>query len=295
VTDKFTIAGCVVRMLEVFRSRAGLFVGIGWLLFVLSIPICLAVGAMAGFDAFYVPAHRAASLDAFDVKASEYALASAAFAAAGSSIALALKFRTAASVFVVAIWSVVIFGTQGTRLFVKPGPEYFERHLGQQVFAVPWQYAPAGPGRSTEENPHEIGFSAHLCLSNLKGAYDQDCRLGRQLYVFPKERFFADFDIHLWRERSAQMSTEPERDGYQSYAYSYTLPAGGPPHVVHYFVRQDSEGQLTRLVVCRLDSETLCSHHALVGNYWLRYDAPLTEGDTMDGKLAALVESWRRK
>src|ERR1700682_2186773 len=80
--------GGMVRMLGVFRSRAGLFVAISWLLFVLSIPICLAIGAMAGFDAFYFPTHRAASLDAFDIKASEYALASAAFAAAASSIAL---------------------------------------------------------------------------------------------------------------------------------------------------------------------------------------------------------------
>jgi hypothetical protein len=92
---------------------------------------------MAGFNAFYFSTHHGAPLDAFDAKASQSALASGALAAAASSVALALKFRAAASAFVVVIWSVVIFGTAGARLFVKPGPEYFERHLGQQVFSVP--------------------------------------------------------------------------------------------------------------------------------------------------------------
>lgn len=163
-------------------------------------------GAMAGFKAFYFSTHHGAPLDGFDAKASQFALASGALAAAASSIALALKFRAAASAFVVVIWSVVIFGTRGARLFVKPGPEYFERHLGQQVFSVPWLYAPAGPGRSTEENPHEIGFFAHLCLSNLKGAYDQECHHGQQLSVLSKARMFVDFDVDFWRRRGSQMS-----------------------------------------------------------------------------------------
>jgi hypothetical protein len=102
-------------------------------------------GALAnGFDKFYFPAHQTAPLDAFDLKASLFVLACGAFAAVVSAIALALKFRAAASVLVVAIWSIAILGTLGARSFVKPGPEYFERHLGQQVFLVPWQYAPFG-------------------------------------------------------------------------------------------------------------------------------------------------------
>jgi hypothetical protein len=204
-----------------------------------------------------------------------------------------LKFRVLASASVIAIWSVVICATQGARSLVKPGPEYFERHLGQQVYSVPWQYAPVGIGQSADQNPHQIGFPATLCLSNLKGTYDQDCRGGQQLYVSPKDR--APLDIHLWQQRGSQSSPEPGRDGYQSFVENYTLPTGGPATVVHYFVRQDSDGQLTRLVTCRLNSEDFCSHNALVGEYWLSYSAALTEGDVLDGKLAALVESWRRR
>jgi hypothetical protein len=281
-------------MLRVFQKRAGSFVAVGWLLFVLSIPVCLLIGAMAGFNAFYFSTHRRAPLDAFDINASMFVLAAAAFAAVTSSIALTFKFRVVASALVVAVWMVITFGTPGARLFVKPGPEYFERHAGGQVFSVPWQYRPAGPGRSTDQ-ANQIGFSAMLCLSNLKGNFDEDCLGGQQLYVLSKEDGFTDFELNFWRKRSSQMSPEPARNGYQSFAYSVGLPTGGPTLDERYFVRQDSQGQLTRLVVCRLGNENFCSHHALVGNYWLRYDAPLTDGDTLDGKLAALVDSWRRR
>jgi hypothetical protein len=43
------------KVLKVLRNRAELFVAIGWLLFVVSIPICLAIGSMAGFNKFYFP------------------------------------------------------------------------------------------------------------------------------------------------------------------------------------------------------------------------------------------------
>ncbi len=91
--------------------------------------------------------------------------------------------------------------------------------------------------------------------------------------------------MNFWRNRISQMSAEPERDGYQSYAHG----------VDHYFVRQDSNGRVTRLVVCRRNNENFCSHHTLLGNYWFRYDAPLAEADALDPKLASLVESWRLK
>jgi hypothetical protein len=283
------------EVLKVLGDRAKLFVGIGWLLFVVSVPMCFAISAMAGFNKFYFPAHQTASLDAFDIKATTFVLAAGAFVAIASSVAFALKFRVLASVLVVAIWSVIIFGTQGARLLVKPGPEYFERRLGQQVYLVPWQYAPVGIGQSADQDPRQIGFSATLCLSNLKGTYDQDCRGGQQLQLTPKDRSFALFDIHLWEQRGSQVTPEPGRDGYQSFVGNFTLPNGGPADVVHYFVRQDSGGRLTRLVTCRLNSDDSCSHNALVGEYWLSYRAPLAEGDVLDVKLAALLESWRRK
>jgi hypothetical protein len=89
-----------------------------------------------------------------------------------------------------------------------------------------------GAGRQTQDR-HQIGFSVMLCPSNLKGAFDQDCHDGRQLYILSKDNGFADFELDLWRRRGSQMSPEPAYNGYQSFAYSYTLPTGEPTHVEH--------------------------------------------------------------
>jgi hypothetical protein len=92
------------------------------------------------------------------------------------------------------------------------------------------------------------------------------------------------------------MTPGPDRSGYQSFDLSFTARSGGPTRVEHYFARLNSNGELTRLVECRVDSGRFCTHRALVGNYWFGYDADLMAGDkTLDAKLAALVESWRRK
>jgi hypothetical protein len=271
-------------VLKVFRRHAGWFVAISWLLFAVTIPICLAIGVTAGIDAFYFPTHRMAPFDRFDIKASEFALLASAVAATAASISIALKFRAAASLLVVGIWSVILFGTQAARLLVQPGPEYFERHLGQQLFLVPWQYAPGGHGSTDNDG---IGISVQLCISNLKGAFDDDCH-GRQqqLYIVPREWVFRLPETDFRRTRRSQMSAGSGRNGYQSYIYKDT-------QIDHYFVREDPQGQLTRFVVCRRNNEDFCSHHARMGNYGLRYDAPLTQGDTLDGKLENLIESWR--
>jgi hypothetical protein len=63
-----------------------------WILFVVSIPTCLLIGACAGFNPFYFPADPQVIFDAYDLRASKLVLASGAFAAAISSIALAFKF-----------------------------------------------------------------------------------------------------------------------------------------------------------------------------------------------------------
>ena len=115
VIDRSSTAPCALRNAEIFRSRAGLCVAVDCGLFVVSIPICLAIGAMAEFNPFYFSTHHGALLDAFDA---------------------------------------------------------------------------------------------------------------------------IDFDVDFWRRRGSQMSLEPDRSGYQSYAYSYALPARAPTDVVHYYVRK---------------------------------------------------------
>jgi hypothetical protein len=280
----------------IFRSRARTFVITGWLLFVVSIPVCLLIGAGAGFDKFYFPAHPQATLNAYDLSASRFVLASSAFAAVISSIALVFKFRATASMLVVLIWTTTIAGTQVARSFVKPGPDYFERHIGPEVFLVPWQYADASPGVPPHEKPTEIGFTFDLCLSNLKGRTDIDCRWIQQVHVFPNDKSIVDATLGSWRKYRSQMRPGPERNGYQSFDLSYTTQGGGSSRVQHYFARLNSNGEPTRLVLCRLDDEMFCTHRALVGNYWFGYETDLAKGDeTLDAKLAALVESWRRK
>jgi hypothetical protein len=281
---------------RIFRSHAKAFVITGWILFVVSIPICLLIGAGAGFNQFYFPAHPQATLNAYDLGASRLVLASGAFAAATSSIALVFKFRATASVLVVLIWITTIAGTQVARSFVKPGPDYFERHIGPEAFLVPWQYADAHPGVPPHEEPTEIGFTVDLCLSNLKGRTDIDCRSIQQVDVLPNDKSIADATLGSWRKYRSQMRPGPDRSGYQSFDLGYAGQAGGPTRVQHYFARLNSNGEPTRLVVCRLDNGTFCTHRALVGNYWFGYEADLDKGDeTLDAKLAALVESWRRK
>jgi hypothetical protein len=283
-------------MLRIFRSRAKAIVITGWILFVVSIPICLLIGAGSGFDQFYFPASPQATLDAYDIRASSLVLASGAFAAALSSIALVFKFRATASLLVVLIWTTTIAGTQIARSFVKPGPDYFERHIGAEAFLVPWQYADASPGVPPHEEPTETGFTVDLCLSNLGGRTDIDCRWIQPVHILPKDKSIADATLGSWRKYRAQMNRGPDHSGYQSFDLNYTARAGGPTRVEHYFARLNSNGEPTRLVECRLDNGRFCTHRALVGNYWFGYEADFDKGDeTLDFKLAALVESWRRK
>ncbi|WP_144441243.1 hypothetical protein [Bradyrhizobium sp. CCGE-LA001] len=281
--------------MRVLRGRAKTFVVMGWVFFVVSIPICFSISVAAGISKTYFAAHPQATFDAFDLGASKLVFAAGAFAAVAASIALALKFRATASVMVIAIWSAIVVGTPLARAFVKPGPEYFVRHVGSEVFFVPWQYIPAAPGASVVEVSNENGFSAALCLSNLKGRGDADCSRIQQLRVLPNEEGAADFDLKNWRKYRTEMRPGPDRLGYQSFDLTDTARPVGPTRVQHYFARQNSDGQLTRLVVCRLDDEKFCRHHALVGKYWLGYDASVAEADEkLDDRLAALVESWRR-
>jgi len=281
----------------ILRSHAKTFVIIGWVVFVVSIPICLLIGAFAGFAKFYFSASPHVTLDDYDLKATNFVLAAGAFATAVSTIALVLKFRAVASASVIVIWGFTLVGTQVARSFVKPGPEYLERHLGREVFWVPWKYAPSHPGAAPpDEISNENGFTADLCLSNLGGRTDEGCGWIQGVRILPDEKSAADSDLESWRKYRSQMRLGPDRSGYQTFDLSYTVQPGGKPLFQRYFARLSANGQLTRLVVCRAYDERFCMHHALVGNYWLGYQAGLAEGDeVLDARLATLIESWRRK
>jgi hypothetical protein len=280
---------------KILRRRAPTFVVIGWLLFLVSIPISLSVVAGTAISLTYFAASPHIPLDKYDNNASWIFLTSVAFAAVASSIALAFKFRATASALVVVVSTVSIAGLSVARLFVKPGPDYFERHVGQDVFLVPWKYVTTSPGVPPDKMPKEIGFSASLCLSNLGGRNDIGCNARQEVHFLPSENSEADLDLKSWREYRSQMTPDPDRSGHKSFELSVTLPSGHPL-VYHYFARLTPDGQLTRLVVCRGSNEKFCRTHALVDNYWIEYGASVAEGDeVLDSKLAALIESWRRK
>jgi hypothetical protein len=60
-----------VSIVRILRSRAKTFVVSAWILFGVSIPICFLIGASAGFNKFSFPSHPGATLDAYDLRASE--------------------------------------------------------------------------------------------------------------------------------------------------------------------------------------------------------------------------------
>lgn len=140
-----------------------------------------------------------------------------------------------------------------------------------------------------------MGFFVHLCPSNLRGTYDENCRDAHQFTIHPSDSGFTlIFDERFWRRRLSEMRIGQVRNGHQS--YSYTPPPDRPRIAPkQYLARYDQEGQLTRLVVCRYGFR-LCQHHALVRNYLLSYytdESTLPEWEMMDRKLADLVDSWR--
>ncbi|MCG2628878.1 hypothetical protein L6654_19775 [Bradyrhizobium sp. WYCCWR 13023] len=284
------------KVVGILWRRAKTFVVIGWIFFVVSVPVYLGIAALAGFNKFYFPAHPQATLDAYDIRASYVTLAVGALAAVTSSIVLALKFRATASLLVIVTWPTIIAGNQVARSFVKPGPDYYERHVGAETFLVPWKYVDVGFGGSPLEVSSEDGFIAYLCFSNLHGRTDPDCSLFQQLRVLSKEPVDADLGLKAWREHRSQMRPGSDYDGYQSFDQSYRVQADRPGQIQHYFVRMNSNGELTRLVECRLDNGKFCTHSAHVGSRWFEYQGDLADGDeTLDARLAALVESWRRK
>ena len=275
-------------MLRFFAARAGWFVVASWVLLPTTIVVGTAVGIGAGISTTYHPLHQGAPIHRFVLQAVNFALAVSFIAAIASSVLLVLKFRLAASAVVVGCWSVFLIGATGARLLVKPGPEHFQRYVGTERFSVPWRYRPGG-----EDRPNRVGFYVHLCLSNLRGAYDENCD-ARQFMIYPSDRGFTlIFDERFWRTRLSEMRIGQVRNGHQSYSYTPAPDTGITPK--QYLARYDEAGKLARLVVCG-DGFRWCQHHALVRNYVLSYyadESTLPEWEMMDRKLADLVDSWR--
>jgi hypothetical protein len=173
----------------------------------------------------------------------------------------------------------------------KPGPEIFERYLGDQKFLVPWQYQPGGP--SASHAGHD-SFSVSLCLNSLRGWYDKACDATREtgVQIWRRGPELSELsDVHQWRTRRERMDRREPVNDYEQYRWQY--PQDQSSGQVVYYVRHDSDGHLIRLVAC---GQTACFQYALTGDYELRYEAPFgPKMDSKDAELAHLISSWRAR
>jgi len=198
-------------MLRFFESRAGWLVLAGWVLLPLTIVAWLAIAIGAAVSTLYHPLHQRAPIFAFEIQALNFGLAVSLIAVVASSVLLALKFRIAASAAVVGCWSAFLIGATGARLLVKPGPEHFQRYVGTDRFSVPWRYRPGG-----EDRPNRVGFYVELCISNLRGTYDENCRdhYPRGIAIRPSDSGFTRIsDERDWRAQLPNMTIGEVRNG----------------------------------------------------------------------------------
>jgi hypothetical protein len=276
-------------MSDLLQARAGQVVLGGWLLVVLIVGLALTVGVSSAISSFYHPLHRLAPFARFNVQTLWFAVIASAVAAVAASIALRLSFRTSASAIILLTWAAILVAASIARLFVKAGPEVFERYVGEHRFLVPWQFAPYGV-----DYPGPYGLSITACIETLRGTYDKTCRDGRQVTIRSRERGFSGvFDESIWRSSLPQMRQEDDRGGHQAYAYDKT-DAQGRTKTDHFFARYDSEGKLRRLVRC-YDFD-LCNHHAITADYLLSYStkkSAFADWEQTDQRLVGLVDSWR--
>jgi len=272
---------------SLFHRRARWFVALAWLLLVLAVFAGLAVGIGSAIDASYHPQHEWAGYDRALVHFLELTFWIGAAVAVGSSLALVLRWRIAASASVVVCWGGLVLGGTVYLNSVPKGPQYFDRYAGEMHFRIPWQYGPSG-----SDSPAPNGFYVSLCVDSLLATYDEACREGKQVSVYPPKLGFASEELS-WQRRQNAMKQAGSRGGYEIYTYS--IPAEGTRGelTLTYYRRANAEGQLLKWVTCyRTDS---CERRTLMGGYVLVYnttESAFSEWDATDQKLAALVDSW---
>ena len=272
---------------DFLRNRAAWFVVAAWLLVILTVPVSILFRIGPGINAFYHPQHEWATYDRAVIRVLEHATVIAVFAAIGSSIAFASGWRALASATVVACWAGLLAGSAVQLHLVERGPQQFDRYVAEERFVVPWQYSPQG-----SDSPGRNGFSVRLCLNSLLGTYDQACRDSTQLSIYPP-KLDLSFEETTWQRRQNGLKLAGSRGDYQ--IYLHTIPAEGNRSelTLTYYRRADPDGKLLTWVTCY--SFGSCDRHTRVENHVLVYHIPesaFPEWSTMDGRLAALVNSW---
>jgi hypothetical protein len=285
------------RVLGFLRAVAVWLVVAAWLLFVATAVMAFGATIGSAINATYFPYHPRTPIDQVSAQVWQYAVLACLLAAVASSIALALKRRRVASGLVLTVWGVCLMYAGWAMSVVKPGPEYFERYLGKRTYLVSWHYAPLGIQGPNQGRTDE--FDINLCLNSLRGSYGESCVAndGTRVFVALREGGITPLgklDERTWRAHMSEMQRAEPRYGHDAYVYKRTPDARGQTIITLYHVRQDAEGRLMRLVVCRQSGQ--CQHHALVDDYSLSYnasDSAFSMWETMDRNLADLINSWR--
>lgn len=272
------------------EPHAGKFVFAAWILVVLTVGAAPTIGVGAAISADYHPLHPSAPFQTLTVHIILAALIGGIAVAVLSSVALACQWRRTAWLSILVVWCALGLGSLLAYAWTQPGPEIFERYVGDQRFLVPWQYQAGGPSVS---HTGDDGFGLSLCINSLHGYYDKACDATKATYVLIKRRGSAlsnELEVRQWRTRHESMERLASVDSYEQYRWQYGQGQFSGQAV--YYVRHDAEGHLTRLVRCgRIRT---CEQHTLTGDYELTYGAPFGPNmDSTDAELARLISSWR--
>jgi hypothetical protein len=164
-------------------------------------------GYWVGHRRFYHPQHEWAGYERALVDFLQLTFCIGAAVAVGSSLALALRWRVAASASVVVCWVGLVLGGAVYLNSVAEGPQYFDRYVGEMHFRIPGQHGPSG-----SDSPGPNGFYVSLCVDSLLATYDKACREGKQVSVYPPKLGFA-FEELSWQRRQNAMKQAGVRGG----------------------------------------------------------------------------------
>ncbi len=225
-------------MLDELSGHARWFVAAAWLLLILAFAMSILVGAASGIAVFYHPLHQNTPFHLAHLDVAEAAFYVAIIIAVGSSIALLLRKPLLASVSVILALVLFPIGAMIRLSFAQLGPEEFQRYIGNERLIIPWTFNPRG-----DDKPNSFGFLMQLCVENLRGNYDLECRDTTQLIAEPRQRgFLASSDMDFFQKHVANMSSIAPRNNHQGYEYRSPSDSSGQVRAERYYILRDDGG-----------------------------------------------------
>ena len=141
-------------MVRLFDKRAEWFVGAGWLLLAIALPVAGLYSLAAGIHVNYFPEGENAPLYRSLIHITNAAALASVVAVVLPSTAFAFNFRVTASALSVGCWSLIVashllllfLGLGGIERLTGAEPQQIERSVGSQRFSVPDHYRPTSAG-----------------------------------------------------------------------------------------------------------------------------------------------------